>query len=348
MNVLVTGGTGFIGSHVTRRLSSGGHAVRLLVRDTDSARALYSGLPGRMPELVQGDVTETVACREALAGMQAVVHAAAATPLGARSRDALFAVNVRGVKNVVAAALDRGVRHIVCLSSITAIFRTVGSEVTADAPPVPSKLPYGQSKVEADLYLRDLQSSGAPIAIVYPGGVIGPDDPGLSDTCRALRHRIEHGFRIFGDEGIQHVDVRDLAALVASLATEGGAGRFLLPGVYQRWSELADLVEELSGCHLRRIPARGWQLRLLGRGMDLLRRFRTVNSPISAETMRYATQWPEMANPPELGVRGLCLREPRETFADTLAWMVGAGHLDPARCPGTRQWPTPSRGGEAT
>lgn len=333
MNVLVTGGTGFVGSHVCRQLQAGGHAVRLLVRDEDKARAFYAALGEPVPALARGDVTDAASVRAAMAGCEGVVHAAAGTPLRAGSIEDLFAVNVGGVKTVVGTALELGLERIVCVSSITAIFNEDAARVTPDAPPASSRLPYGQSKVEAELYLRERQAAGAPIAIVYPAGVIGPDDPGFSDTCAALRHRIVNGFRIFGDGGIQHVDVRDLAAFICSLVVEGGAGRFLLPGVYLKWTELADIVEEACGQPLRRIPAQGWKLRLIGRAMDVVRRFRRIDSPISAETMRYATLWPDIANTPELGARGLALRSPRETFADTIAWMVAAGHLDAARCP---------------
>ncbi|GAB5452021.1 MAG: SDR family NAD(P)-dependent oxidoreductase [Halioglobus sp.] len=332
MRILVTGGTGFVGSHVARHLLASGHAVRLLVRDTGRAREIYTGF-GLQPELVAGDVTDAASVRGALEDCQGVVHAAAGTPIRTRSEAEMFAVNVGGVKAVVGQALEAGLERIVCVSSITAIFNKDGNKVTADAAPVPSKHPYGQSKVEAEYYLRDLQAAGAPIAIVYPGGVIGPDDPGFSDTCMALKHRIENGFRIFGDGGMQHVDVRDLAALITSLVTDGGDGRFLLPGVYLKWTELADTVEQVSGCTLKRIPASGWKLRMLGRMIDVVRRFRPVDAPISAETMRYATLWPRINNSAALTERGLTLREPGETFADTLSWMVRSGHLERERCP---------------
>jgi len=337
MRVLVTGGTGFVGSHVARQLAAAGHVVRLLVRNPDKATAFYAGLGEAVPELARGDITDTESVAAALEGCDAVVHAAAGTPLRTKSVEEMFAVNVGGVQNVVGAALARGIGRIVCISSITAIFNEDGARVTPDAPLVASKLPYGQSKAEAERYLRALQDKGMPIAILYPGGVIGPDDPGFSDTCAALKHRIENGFRIFGDGGIQHVDVRDLAAFAVALVTGGGAGRFLLPGVYLKWTELADLVEEVSGCTLTRIPASGWKLRLIGRMVDVVRRFRPVDSPISAETMRYATLWPNIANTPELQARGLALRDPRETFADAIAWMVAAGHLAPGQCPGIAQ-----------
>jgi len=221
----------------------------------------------------------------------------------------------------------------VCISSITAIFNTDATKVTADAPPAKSRLPYGKSKVEAEIYLRELQSQDAPIAIVYPGGIIGPDDPGFSDSFKALKHRMENGFRIFGDGGMQFVDVRDLAALICSLIISGGRGRFLLPGVFCKWTEQADIIDAVSGCQLRRIPAQGWKLRLIGRIPDLIRHFKTVATPISAETMRYATLWPNIKNTDELAQRGLCLRSARETFADAITWMVKAGHLKPELCP---------------
>ena len=133
---------------------------------------------------------------------------------------------------------------------------------------------------------------------------------------------------------MQHVDVRDLSALICALVVDGGSGRYLLPGVYCQWSELADIVEQVSGCQLQRIPAQGWKLRLIGRVVDVVRKFRTVDSPISAETMRYATLWPNIANTEELARRGLALRSTAETFADAITWMVSAGHLDASLCPG--------------
>jgi nucleoside-diphosphate-sugar epimerase len=336
---MITGGTGFVGSHVCRQLLSAGHDVVLLVRSLDKAKKIYGSEAGRQPELLQGDVTDAAEVKAALAGCDALVHAAAGTPMQIESVDKLFEINVGGVKNVVGAALGLGIAHIVCVSSITAIFNEDGGKVTADAPPSPSKMPYGQSKVEAELYLRELQAKGAPIAIVYPGGIIGPDDPGISDSCKAVKHRIENGFRIFGDGGMQYIDVRDLAAFICSLALDGGSGRFLVPGVFSPWTEQADIIEQVSGVVLKRIPAQGWKLRIIGRIIDLVRLFKPVDNPISAETMRYATLWPRIANTDELSRRGLDLRSIDETFDDTIRWMVASGYLTAQQCPKSTSGP---------
>lgn len=329
---MLTGATGFVGSHICRSLLAQGHSVRALVRSPERAAALFPGADPA-PEFIAGDITDRAVVERAMAGCDALVHTAAATPMQIESVDQLFAVNVGGTRNVVDTALAGGIEHIVCLSSITAIFNRDGSKVTPEAEPVPSRMPYGQSKVEAEHYLRELQARGVPIAILYPGGVLGPDDPGLSDSCKAIKHRLENGFRIFGDGGVQYVDVRDLADLACALLADGAAGRFLVPGVYATWVEQADLLESVSGATLTRIPAQGWKLRLIGRLVDIVRLFRTVDTPISAETMRYATQWPKIANTPALEQHGLTLRPLSETFEDTLRSMVSAGHLAPEQCP---------------
>jgi nucleoside-diphosphate-sugar epimerase len=310
-----------------------GHQLRLLVRNADKARDYYASLDVALPELVIGDVIDANSVKAALQGCDAVVHAAAGTPIGSDSVEQLFAVNVGGVKNVIGTAVDMGLQSIVHISSITAIFNADASKVTAEAEPATSSMPYGQSKVEAEHYVRKLQAKGAPVSIVYPGAIIGPNDPGLSDTFKALQHRINNGFRIIDDGGMQHIDVRDLAAFIVSLTVDGGGGRYLIPGIYCKWSELADIIEDVSGCQLQRIPAKGWKLRLVGRVMDFMRRFKTVDSPISAETMRYATLWPNIAMTDELAKRNLTLRSPQDTFRDSLAWMVAAGHLQAEQVP---------------
>lgn len=331
MKILITGGTGFVGSHACRQLMAAGHDVRLLVRSAQKAETIYP--IDQRPELAVGDITDPHAVRKAILGCEAVVHAAAGTPMQIESQEQLFAVNVGGVKNIVDAALQAGIDRIICLSSITAIFDEDGSKVTASAAPKPSSMPYGQSKVEAELFLREKQDQGAPIAILYPGGIIGPDDPAISDSCKAVKHRIENGFRIFGDGGMQYIDVRDLARLIVSLVEEGGSGRLLVPGVYASWTEQADMIEQVSGCRLNRIPAQGWKLRLIGRLVDVARKFKKIDTPISAETMRYATLWPRIENTDELAMRSIKLRDLSETFDDTLSWMVKAGYLTQAQCP---------------
>jgi nucleoside-diphosphate-sugar epimerase len=330
MRILITGGTGFVGSHTARTLLRSGHDVRLVVRDGSAARAQRVFADPDAPTLVRGDVTDPRSIRAALDGCDAVVHCAGVTPMHPRGADgeALASVNVGGTRAVVGGASEIGLRAIVYVSSITAIFHTDARKMTADAPIARSRHPYGRSKAEAERYVRGLQAAGHPVSIVYPGGVLGPDDPGLSAAAMALRYRMTSPFRITSG-GAQQIDVRDLAAIIAALATQTtGSGRYLTAGHFLSWPELADLLERLTGCRLERVPTPGVYLRLLGHAADLLRRVRPVASPLSAENMRYATQWPPMENSPALARLGIELRPAAETFRDTLRWMCAAGHLD--------------------
>ena len=87
----------------------------------------------------------------------------------------------------------------------------------------------------AESAIRKLQEQGQPISIVYPSGIIGPDDPGLSDALKALIYRMTNCFRLIDDGGMQHIDVRDLATIISRLLTSNERGRFLLPGPYCSW-----------------------------------------------------------------------------------------------------------------
>lgn len=347
MRVLITGGTGFVGMHAARRLRRDGVAVRLLVRDPARARQLYARLREPPPELVKGDVADRASVGSALMECDAVVHAAAATPARHPSAAELHRVNVIGTRCVTGLAAEQGVRSILYLSSITAIFSTRAEAVNERSPLAPTRHPYGHSKAQAESYVRHLQAQGAPAAIVYPAAVVGPDDPGLSDASRALLHRFSAGFRIT-EGGMQHVDVRDLADFLAALLSlPAPGGRYLLPGPYLRWAELADLLEHAAGAPLARIRARGWMFRALGHWYDLKRSLIRVDSPISAETMRYSTQWPQVNTSPAHGLLGLGYRPPATTFADTLRWLVAAGHLPAAQAPRLAAAPAGSPGAVA-
>ncbi len=332
MRALVTGGTGFVGSHVAARLLRDGHAVRLLVRDPRKAESVFRGRGLTVPELVPGDVRDGASVHAALSGCDAAVHAAAITPLHAGAAEDLAAVNVDGTRAVIGGACELGIPALY-VSSITAIFHTDSSKMTDDAPVVRSTHPYGRSKASAETAVRALQVRGAPVTTIYPGGVIGPDDPGLSVSAAALRYRVTDRFRLTSS-GIQLVDVRDLAAAIVALVGHArGPGRHLAAGHFLTWGEAADLLERVSGCRLKRVRAPGWYLRALGRAADLARRLRPVAAPISAETMMYATRWPRIRNSRSLEDLGVRFRDPSETYRDTLLWMCRAGYLDPGVVP---------------
>lgn len=334
MRVLVTGSTGFVGFHVLRALKRNAHEVVVLVRNTEKAQQLFARYGVVVDRMVVGSITDATVVRDALQGCDAVVHAAAVTPMQVASEKELFATNVDGVKNIIDAACELGINNIVFVSSITAIFNTNPARMSADAPIAQSKHAYGQSKAQAERYVRDLQVKNKGIKTVYPGGIIGPDDPGRSATLMSLLYRMTQGFRITSG-GTQQIDVRDLAAFIVALLekNDGKPARYLTAGHYMEWETFADLLDDISGKPLPRSAVAGWKLRLFGRITDIKRLFKPDASPISAETMRYATQWPCVKNAEAMQALGVHLRSTQETFTDTLRWMGETGLLDKRTLP---------------
>ena len=116
MKILVTGGTGFLGSHLARRLAAGGHAVTVLRRASSKTNALEDADVRH----AIGDVGDAPSVRRATRGQDVVIHAAAGVT-GSAARPASYEINVAGTRNVVDACLGARVDRLVHVSSIAAI-----------------------------------------------------------------------------------------------------------------------------------------------------------------------------------------------------------------------------------
>ncbi len=179
MKVLVTGGTGFVGSHSVAALVSRGHQVRLLVRSRDRVARSLSPLGVAEVESVLGDVTAPQSVEEAMAGCDAVLHAAAVYSLDPRAAPRVRETNLRAAEIVLRAAVRMGLDPVVHVSSYVALLppEPPGAVLTPDSPVTRPGGAYSRSKAESEQVARRYQGQGAPVVIVYPGGVIGPDDP---------------------------------------------------------------------------------------------------------------------------------------------------------------------------
>src|ERR1700741_4196276 len=126
VKVLITGGTGFTGSHTVRALVAADHKVRLLVRDPAKVRAAFEA-DGFVPQdVVVGDMTDEAAVDDALAGCDGVVHSAALVDLRRAAARLVEDTNARGVELVIGGAAQRGLPSIVYVSSLGAFFTPGG------------------------------------------------------------------------------------------------------------------------------------------------------------------------------------------------------------------------------
>ena len=188
MRVMMTGGTGFAGSHTVRRFVEAGHEVRLLVRDPDKVRRVFDPQGIAIPEkdVIVGDITDEASVERAMEGCDAVFHGAALVDMRRKMATKVLETNARGVELVVGGAVRRGLPSIVYVSSSSIFFRPGLGPIHLDIPIQPGTTAYAQSKAEAELVIRRLQDEGAPIRASYPTGIVGPDDPGLSDANEAV------------------------------------------------------------------------------------------------------------------------------------------------------------------
>lgn len=330
MRVLVTGATGFVGWHTARRLRQAGHDVRLLVRNAEKAARTLGPLGFSDEDFLVGDMTDETAVRDALRSCDGLVHAAASVSVTAPGASDAFDDNVTGARLVLGLAVDLNIPSIVFVSSLAAIFDHRAAAITADSPLVDSATRYGRSKAASDAYARELQAAGAPITIVYPSGVIGPDDPGRSESVAAYRGFLQYTIRA---GATQFVDVRDLAELHLRLLERGGRGRVVAAGHYFTWDDLTTKIEQVSGRKIRRIAAPGWLLRAAGKAADLLAQLTGKSFPLSAEGLEIATRWIEIEDSPVLEELDFHWRKPEQTLADMFCWYVGRGWISERSLP---------------
>ena len=330
MRVLVTGGTGFTGSHSARALLAAGHSVRLLVRDEAKLRRIYEPLGIEIRDFVVGDMTDPAAVEKALAGCDAVLHAAALVEMRRAGARGMQETNARGVDLVVGGAARRGLPSIAYVSSLSIFFVPGGPPISPELPIAPGTTAYARSKASSEAFVRGLQEQGAPVRISYPAGIIGPDDPGhpsMSDANHAL-------YSFFRETGVdtsgyfQVVDVRDVAALhVRLLELPEGAHRYAAAGEPLRWREVYDLIDRLTGERLRRIRVPGAVMRAAGSAGDVVKRVWDFSFPLTRDSMEFATRWPGADASRTQQELGLPFRSAEESYRDALRWMHRAGHL---------------------
>ena len=184
-HTLVTGATGFIGSHVTRLLVERGDEVTATVRSQSDLRPLQDF----DLKQVQADVCDRHAIRRAMRGAERVFHMAGTTNLGL-DRARTFALNLEGTRIVLEEALRAGVERVVYTSSAAAVGPAPEGE-TSDESSVWDAgrydIPYVDSKHEAEIVALRLLARGLPVVIVNPAHVLGAGDPGRSSTVLVKR-----------------------------------------------------------------------------------------------------------------------------------------------------------------
>jgi len=244
LKAFVTGGSGFIGSHLIRKLIASDWQVRALARSQPSA-----DIVARLgAEVVPGDVFDREVLQRAMKDCDVVFHVAGVYDFRKEKRGEYIPVNVHGTEMVLRAAWQAGVPRIVHTSSVVVLGDTCGRVVDEQhVHRPPWRTAYDRSKWLAHhRVVEPLIKQGAPVIIAMPGGVYGPGDPSVIADLFRLLYR---GFlKIFpgSDTLISFVHVEDVADGLILAAEKGKIGEsYLLSGVNSSLKQVAETWSEL-------------------------------------------------------------------------------------------------------
>ena len=244
----MTGATGFIGRRLATKLRERGDDVVALVRSPDRASDLkHAGV-----ELIEGDLTSVDAIRRGTEGADACFHGAAIYKVGIKKsqHEEMYETNVRGTERVLDAAAQAGVPKILYVST-AAVFGNTRGEIVDESYRRPSgdfTSYYDRTKYEAHQVALDRIEKGAPIVIVQPGGVYGPDDHSeignMIDQYRSGRLPLIP----FPDTGFNMVHVDDVADGCILALEQGQIGEsYVLGGEITNFRGLLEKVAQIEG-----------------------------------------------------------------------------------------------------
>ena len=262
MRVFVTGGTGFIGGHVVRKLRERGDEVRALVRSPEKGAALAT----LGAELVEGDLSDEAAIARGLEGCDAAIHGAAVYEVGIPESEhrAMYEANVLGTERVLKAAKAAGTPKTVYVSTVAAFGNTHGEIVdeTFQHPGEEFTSYYEQTKYEAHQVAKNLiAEEGLACVIVQPGGVYGPDDHSAigSQINQFLDGKMP--LIAFPDLGFNMIHVEDVAAGILLALDKGTPGESYVLGA--EITTMRGLIETVARVSDKKAPKRAMPTRML-------------------------------------------------------------------------------------
>jgi dihydroflavonol-4-reductase len=326
--VLVTGGSGFLGSAVVRSLAARGVRARVLVRPS-SPRGNLEGLDC---EAVVGDLIDPPSLRTAMRGIRYVFHVAADYRLWAPDSSVIERANVDGTRNLMREALSARVERIVFTSSV-ATLKVAGA--TAPVDETASLLPreaigaYKRSKTLAERLVKEMvQSEGLPAVIVNPTTPIGPHDIRPTPTGRILLDAARGYIPAFVDTGLNFGHVDDIAEGHLLAFERGRIGeQYILGGENRSLQDLLGVIAGLTGRKMPRIKLPRLPLFPLAFGAQAMAHLTGKEPLLTVDGLRmsrYKMFFTSAKAERELGYRS---RPYQEGVSDALAWFRQAGYL---------------------
>jgi len=247
MLALVTGATGFVGSHVARALAAQGADLRLLVRPRSNPKNLRD----LQADLVSGDLRDPASLETAVSGCDAVFHVAADYRLWVRDPHEMYRVNVEGTRALLEAARRKRVRRVVYTSSVATMgFTEDGTPADENSPVSLENMigPYKRSKFMAEQVAIEAARSGIDVVIVNPTTPVGERDIKPTPTGRIIVDFLKKKFPAYVDTGLNLVAVDECALGHGAALEKGRTGeRYILGGENLTLKQILDKLGTISG-----------------------------------------------------------------------------------------------------
>lgn len=253
MTTLVTGASGFVGSHVARALVGRGACVRVLLRASSDTRALE----GLNVERAIGDLRDVATLESALRGVRRVFHLAADYRLWARDTREIYESNVTGTRNLLEASRRAGVERFVYTSTVATMAVPRGDDLPSES--THARLTemighYKRSKFLAEQEALQAAAAGMHVVVVNPTAPVGPGDWKPTPTGRVIVDFLNGRMPAYVDTGLNIVAVEDVAAGHLMAAERGRSGeRYILGARNLTLREILESLARATGLPMPRV-----------------------------------------------------------------------------------------------
>lgn len=246
--ILVTGGTGFLGSYIIKQLIENGYNIRAIYRNKKDIFWIDKKILEKV-EWVEGDILDIVSLDEAMEGIDAVIHSAAIVSFLKSDRKQMYQINIEGTANIVNMMLEKNINRLVYISSVAALGRTIGgAHVNEETKWQESKINthYAITKHKAEMQVWRGMAEGLNAVVLNPSTILGYGDWNAG-SC-AIFKRLYSGFKWFTSGINGFVDVEDVAKAVAIfLQSDISEQRFIVNGHTWPFRKLQDTIADGFG-----------------------------------------------------------------------------------------------------
>ncbi|XXF79578.1 NAD-dependent epimerase/dehydratase family protein [Myxococcaceae bacterium GXIMD 01537] len=332
MKILVTGGTGFLGTHLVPKLLAAGHEVRLIGRTRPTSPALARA------EFVQGDIKDREAVRRALEGVEAVYHLAGLVSFQDKDARKMYALHVDATRELVRDVREAGVKRFILASTSGTIAVSKEERVCSEEDDYPitvvGRWPYYLSKIyEEKLTLEYCRKHSIPLVVLNPSLLMGPGDERLSSTWTVVKF-LNGDIPAMPNGGMSFVDVRDAADTFVQALTRGELyGRHLM-GVNMTMPEFFRRLERLTGVSSPKLRLPSVANVLGAKALERWAKLRGTQPTLDPQEVDVGEHWfwlDASKAERELGFRA---RDPHETLLDTVNDIYT--RMPPKDLPGTK------------